>query len=147
MKKRRMAKNITSGIMAVFIVSTLAAYVLGNNLQAPNETIIIDGKKPVKFNHSVHIALKLDCGTCHHDKEHQPLTRETLATLNADQLSCISCHNSAFSNKKLRKMKNIFHSRCRTCHKSGVGEKKGPTKCVDCHGKKTKKQVRTIEGC
>lgn len=106
-------------------------------LTAPMEEIVIDGKKPARFSHRTHLDLEITCGACHHDAEHQPLTAETIAGMeNARKLKCESCHNEDFADSKLNSKKLVFHARCKECHKNGVGEKTGPTKCTDCHLKK-----------
>ena len=120
-------------------VSTVSAGEDGG-LKMPAESITIEGKKPARFDHNKHMALEgVTCGQCHHDAEQQPLSAEAIAGFSKNrQLACISCHNSEFAVEKLRKAKNIFHARCKECHKKGVGDKKGPTKCNDCHIKKKK---------
>ena len=139
-----MRKLLLTGAVCVSLgLGTLA--IAGGGLQAPDEPITIEGKKPATFNHQTHTALGLDCGTCHHDAEHQPLSAEDIAALpSADKLACESCHNENFANPKLQKRMNVFHTRCKDCHQEGVDGKKGPTKCSDCH---VKKKTRAIEGC
>jgi hypothetical protein len=136
-------------ILTAALVTTLGfgiatGALAGGGLQAPAQPITIEGKKPVTFNHAPHLALGLKCGTCHHDASHNPLTAEAISALpSGDQLACENCHNQNFANAKLQKRMNVFHTRCRECHKAGVNGKKGPTKCGDCHHQ----QKRTIEGC
>ena len=106
-------------------------------LQTPAEEIIIGDKKPAKFDHKKHLELTITCGQCHHDSEHQPLTAETIAAMeNGRKLACQSCHNADFANPKLNSKKLVFHANCKGCHKSGINDKKGPTKCTGCHIKK-----------
>jgi hypothetical protein len=113
-------------------------------LTAPKDTITIAGKKPVTFNHQTHLDLGVTCGQCHHDSAHQPRTAENIAALgNGEALSCASCHNSDFANSKLRERKDIFHARCKECHKAGFNGKHGPTNCTACHTK----QKKAVEGC
>lgn len=115
-----------------------------NSMGAPEDEIVIEGRKPAHFNHTTHITLGLSCATCHHDQDHQPLTAEAIAALaDATGLQCVSCHNSDFANGELQKAKDVFHARCRTCHKEGYQGKNGPTKCSSCHIKKKK----AYEGC
>jgi hypothetical protein len=103
-------------------------------LAAPEQAITIDGKKPARFDHAVHIALSMACGQCHHNGEHQPRNAEEIAALpDASGLRCISCHNGTFANPDLQKAKDVFHGRCRECHKTGFNGKKGPSGCNDCH--------------
>ena len=113
-------------------------------LTAPDTAIKIEGKKPVQFKHAIHLDLGVACGECHHDSNHDPRTAESIAAMtDSKSLECTSCHNSGFANPKLQKSKDIFHANCKTCHKVGFNEKKGPTKCSGCHGKKKK----AVEGC
>lgn len=108
-------------------------------LKAPDTEIVIEGKKPARFDHKKHLALGVTCGQCHHDAQHNPLTKEAILALdNGSKLQCQSCHNQDFPNKQLNSIKLAFHVRCKECHKAGVGGKKGPTKCTDCHLKKEK---------
>ncbi|MGV1097891.1 cytochrome c3 family protein [Thiovibrio sp. JS02] len=105
-------------------------------LKAPAETITIEGRKPARFNHATHTALGLDCGACHHDAKHQPLTEANIGALaNGDSLRCGGCHKADFANEKLRKPMDLFHARCKSCHTAGVNGKTGPTGCNDCHVK------------
>ena len=116
----------------------------GGPVSAPEKAITIDGKKPVKFKHSVHLDLGVSCGECHHDGNHEPRPAESIAAMaDSKSLKCTSCHNGDFANPELQKAKDIFHANCKTCHKAGFNEKKGPTKCSGCHGKKKK----AVEGC
>ena len=116
----------------------------GDPVKAPENTITIQGKKPVKFKHGVHLDLGIACGECHHDDKHQPRTAEGIGALaDASTLKCVSCHNGDLANPKLQKAKDIFHTNCKSCHKAGVNGKNGPTKCSGCHVRKKK----TIEGC
>lgn len=117
----------------------------GAPLKAPETALTIDGKKPAHFSHPTHLKLGLDCGTCHHDGEHKPLTSEAIAAMpDVKGLHCVSCHNSTFANMALQKEKDVFHARCKECHKAGYEGKTGPTGCLDCHIKQVKKAV---EGC
>jgi hypothetical protein len=133
-------KRLTVLTVAAF---SFAFFAIGNGpataeekgmLTAPTEEIIIDGQKPARFSHQKHLDLQIDCGTCHHDAKHQPLTAEAIGTMeNAEKLKCQSCHNADFANSELNSQKLVFHARCKECHQKGVGDKKGPTKCTDCH--------------
>ena len=115
-------------------------------LKAPEGEITITGKKPARFNHQTHLDLKVECGTCHHDAKHQPRSEADIAAMdNIEQLRCTTCHNEEFSNNKLQKPKQIFHARCRDCHKQGASGKKGPTQCSSCHIKT--KRPAAAEGC
>ena len=148
MKKQWTVLAMASVAMGLFLISSMTVSAEGDGLRAPSEAVTIDGKKPVKFQHSVHTALGLECGACHHDAEHQPRTKEAIAGLeSAAELACVSCHNQNFANKKLQKKKDVFHARCKVCHKAGVEGKKGPVKCSGCHVKTVKKSAPAIEGC
>jgi len=115
----------------------------GEPAMAPQEELTIEGKKPARFSHPVHLNLGLDCASCHHDQEHKPLSAEAIGALgDTSQLKCVTCHNSGFPNKDLQKAKDVFHARCQTCHKEGFAGKTGPKKCTDCHLKK-----KGYEGC
>lgn len=144
MKKKLMIAGSIFGLALTLGLGSLSAYAEGP-LKAPETKLIIEGKKPAQFNHQTHIKMGLNCETCHHDAEHKPLNADAIATLsNAKVLKCVSCHNTNFSNKDLQKQKDVFHARCKECHKAGHNGKKGPSGCTDCHIKKEKKAV---EGC
>ena len=131
-------------LMAILIASAtwlFAGLSVGSEaagMNAPEGEIIIEGeKKSARFSHPVHLNLGVDCGQCHHDSEKQPLTDKDIAAMeNNLQLRCVSCHNKDFVNPKLQTSKAAFHTRCKECHKKGVNDKKGPTKCTGCHVKK-----------
>ncbi|MCF6291470.1 MAG: cytochrome c family protein [Desulfobacterales bacterium] len=131
---------VLSTAFAVGMGGTMAMAAATEGLQAPTVEIIIEGRKPARFDHQTHLALEgVTCGQCHHDAGHQPLSEEVIGAMaNARQLACVSCHNQDFANEKLRKVKDAFHRRCKGCHKTGVAEIKGPTKCKACHLKKKK---------
>ena len=136
---RRMIVALST-VLAVGMGGTMAMAAATEGLQAPAGEITIEGKKPARFNHQTHMLLEgVTCGHCHHDAERQPLSEEAIGAMaNTKQLACVSCHNQDFANEKLRKVKDAFHGRCKECHKTGVGEIKGPTKCKACHLKKKK---------
>lgn len=136
--------------MRKMMVAVSAAVVLGlctlavaeekEVVKAPDGPITIVGQKPALFDHSVHLGLEgISCGSCHHDANHKPLGEEDIAKIgSAKKLACVSCHNSEFPNKELSSRKTIFHTNCKECHKKGVGDTFGPTKCTDCHVKNEK---------
>lgn len=135
------ATTIALAVTAIWGINSANA---GGSMQAPTEPITIEGKKPVKFNHQTHLDLGVSCGQCHHDAGHQPRTAADIATLSgSEELSCASCHNSTFANPELQSRKDIFHARCKECHKTGINGKQGPTGCTACHGKSKK----AVEGC
>lgn len=143
MKKRRMFFGVAAAAV-LGIGLGMGMVFAGPPAGAPENEIIIEGKKPARFNHATHSALGLECGVCHHDGEHSPLAAESIAAL-ADpaELRCVSCHNDAHPNTEMQKPKDVFHARCQTCHKEGYQGKTGPTKCTDCHIR----QSKTLEGC
>ncbi|OGQ88195.1 MAG: hypothetical protein A2512_02525 [Deltaproteobacteria bacterium RIFOXYD12_FULL_56_24] len=130
---------------------------------APPQDLVIKGKKPALFSHAKHTALGLDCGTCHHDAKHQPLSEAAIAGMpKADTLRCATCHTATFTNEKLQKPMDVFHARCKTCHATEINGKKGPTNCAACHTVSAttpaapeqkaapapaKKKTKAIEGC
>ncbi|MDD5757552.1 MAG: cytochrome c3 family protein [Desulfobulbaceae bacterium] len=144
MKKQLMMTGsifVATVFLGLGSLSVLAA----GTLKAPETEVTIEGKKPAHFNHQTHLKMGMTCGTCHHDAEHKPLTAEAIAVLpDAKGLACVSCHNSTFAKQELQKQKDVFHARCKECHKSGYEGKTGPSSCVDCHIQKVKKAV---EGC
>jgi hypothetical protein len=137
-------------------ISTIAAITIGlaigittamanQPITAPDQPITIAGKKPVKFNHTKHLGLGIACAECHHDAKHLPRTAEDIGAMtDSSVLQCANCHNSDFAKPKLQKRKAIFHANCKTCHKAGLNNKTGPTKCSGCH---TRKKPRAVEGC
>ena len=142
-KQMRITGLICGAVMSSMLV--IGFSYAGTAAKPPQEEIIIDGKKPARFSHPTHFQLGLDCASCHHDKEHTPLSAEAIGALSdTGSLKCVSCHNSEHPSKDLQKAKDIFHAKCKTCHKEGFAGKKGPTKCTSCHLKKKKK---AYEGC
>ena len=112
-------------------------------LKAPEAEIIIAGeKKSARFSHPVLLNIGGDCGQCHHDSDHQPLTDKNIELRLWTPVSsfgrCASCHNKDFANPKTSDPQESvhFHARCKECHKQGVDGKQGPTKCTGCHIKK-----------
>jgi cytochrome c5 len=145
-------KKSTLMMLAMATMMAMGQTAAAGTLQAPTDAVTIDGKKPVQFQHKVHLGLGLECGACHHDATHQPLNAEAIgAKKAAADLRCVQCHNADFANDKLRQPKDIFHARCQGCHKAGVNDKKGPTKCTACHGAKDKAAAKAptkkLEGC
>ena len=135
---KKTMKTTLFGLAAMFLLAGIISGSAAAGMQAPADEIIIEGeKKSARFSHPVHTALGVECGQCHHNKEHKPLTEGDIASMeNNLQLQCASCHNQDFADPKLNSPKAAFHARCKECHKQGVDGKKGPTKCTDCHVKK-----------
>ena len=124
--------------LALFTTNYLSTGSAAEGLTAPTEDVVIDGKKPARFPHSTHLVIGITCGTCHHDGDHQELSGEAIGAMNdGTALRCASCHNPDHPDKKLQKAKDIFHARCKECHKAGYEGKNGPTKCTGCHIKKS----------
>ncbi len=144
MRKMMSGLLLTMGLFLTVVVP--ATLVSAQGITVPSSEITIDGKKPARFNHDTHLKLGVECGQCHHDAKHQPLSEAGITAMESgEQLRCVNCHNQKLSNSKLQKPKQIFHARCRGCHKEGVKGKKGPGKCSSCHLKK--KPAKPIEGC
>lgn len=142
-KKMMMSGAFLSAVTTIVFGAGLV--LAAASLLVPEKEMVIEGKKPARFDHAKHTALGVECGVCHHDKDHNPLTAENVgASGNEEQLRCMSCHNKNFANAELQKAKDVFHARCKTCHKEGYNGKNGPAKCKDCH-LKTKKTA--VEGC
>jgi hypothetical protein len=88
-------------------------------------------KSPVQFNHTKHNAeFKVKCDECHHvfkDKKNTWKEGDKVA-------KCSECHKSPKENEgEMLSLMNSYHKNCRDCHKT---QKKGPTKCDECHPKK-----------
>lgn len=139
-------KKLIAAAIALTITGiwTGNAALAGETTKVPAGAVTIEGKKPVSFDHQIHLKLGVACGQCHHDAKHQPRTAEAIGTLTkTDELQCATCHNDKFAKAELRERKDIFHARCKDCHAAGVGGKKGPTNCAACHSKAKK----AVEGC
>lgn len=138
-------KKLVAAAIALLIAGagTLSAAGAADPLTAPAGNITIAGKKPVTFDHQSHLKLGVTCGQCHHDAKHQPRTAEAIGQAKAAELQCAACHNEKFAKPELRQSKDIFHARCKECHKAGVNGKQGPTNCAGCHGAVKK----AVEGC
>jgi hypothetical protein len=131
-------------VLALFVLAASWLVVMGTSFAAeeegtgaPKEEIIIKGeKKSARFAHAVHLDLDVTCGQCHHNSEHKALTDKDITAMEkSEQLQCVNCHNENFGDPELQTLKNVFHARCKECHKQGVNGKTGPTKCTDCHVK------------
>ena len=108
-------------ILAVFAVVTLA-------MAAAPDVVNYDTKfGKVTFKHKDHQKRVGEgrCNTCHHKNKAD----------GSDAAKCASCHTKKEvmkEGKKVVKIKDAFHKKCKACHKA---EKKGPTKCKECHVK------------
>ncbi len=141
-----MKKTITATLLAMGLLVGLGTSApTAQAATTPDKVITIDGNKPARFDHAVHLRLGVSCGQCHHDASHQPLDEAAIkAMAEPGNLHCETCHKQDFANAKLRQRKDIFHARCKECHQQGVAGKKGPTSCNACHLSKPRKAV---EGC
>jgi hypothetical protein len=137
MAMKRIWLSVLLVLSAVSLFAGASFGAEGQGLQAPGSEIIIAGeKKSARFAHPVHLDLGVACGQCHHDSQHQALTDTDIAAMeDGQQLRCASCHNKDFSVPELQTLKDVFHARCKECHKQGVNGKTGPSKCTDCHVK------------
>jgi hypothetical protein len=112
------------------------------SLETPEEIDIennvyeVDRKGSVWFPHLDHAeGYDIDCHACHHEyqgskniwQEGQPVKK------------CLSCHDPARNEGRLKKLRTAFHGNCKGCHKklAKEGETTAPyKKCTDCHEKK-----------
>ncbi len=80
-------------------------------------------KAAVTFDHKAHADTLKKCSVCHHKSDE--------AGKGASKCFSAECHGAKAEGKKLD-MKEAYHKTCKGCHQK---EKKGPTKCDDCHKK------------
>jgi len=138
-------RNLMMGMAAIAALVLAVGPVWATEPGPPPGELTIQGKKPARFSHEKHLGQGMECGQCHHDADHAPLTAEAIGKLSdSGTLQCATCHKEGFANAKLQRRKDVFHARCRTCHKEGYNGKKGPTRCNACHLKKKRKK---LEGC
>ena len=128
-------------VVSVFLVSAgLYAGTEVSDVVKMDDPIYKKHKKGIcEFTHKKHTEdYKISCGECHHDDKGKPLTLK----MGDDVQKCSVCHKGTkkIKGKKLSKkekiiayQKNALHANCIKCHKK---EKKGPTKCKQCHPKK-----------
>ena len=87
-----MVKNtiIFIAVAAIAVSLGLRGAQADGPLTAPDKGITIEGKKPVTFQHSVHLEAGVSCGECHHDSKHQPLRSEAIGMLTSpESLQCV----------------------------------------------------------
>ena len=112
-----MSRKLAVILLAIAVAMAFAASmaVAGD----PPATMMIDKgkdkKSGVEFSHAKH-AETIDCFKCHHASK----TKEEIK-------SCFECHGK---DAAASSVKDAFHKSCLDCHKA---EKKGPTKCKECH--------------
>jgi hypothetical protein len=129
LRRRRMAKKIVLCVAVLAMVCGFSAISMAG--EGP-ETVTIDTPKKknttVTFAHWTHQASN-DCATCHHGKNADGSQGPYVA---GNEAKCATCHDGSLANKKVATAKKAAHVKCKGCHKA---EKKGPTKCNDCHVK------------
>ena len=102
-------------VAAVFAAGTVFA-------AAPEKIVLKEiqkNKPPVSFTHKAHGEKVKECAACHHKDAA------------GSEQKCSKCHGAKAEGKKVD-LKEAFHTQCKGCHQK---EKKGPTKCDDCHKK------------
>ncbi|CAO0822733.1 Cytochrome c3 family protein [Desulfarculales bacterium] len=91
-------------------------------------------KAVVRLTHTKHgTEHKVACDKCHHVKAN----KKTNIWKEGDKVEkCAECHTSADKKPAAEgvplSLYNALHKQCRECHKD---QKKGPTKCDECHPK------------
>ena len=114
-------KKVASLVAVIIAV----VFSFGVALAAPPDKMVIDKikktKAPVAYDHKAHSAKVKECKTCHHKDE----------AGKEQACSSAKCHGAKADGKKLE-AKESFHKQCKGCHQK---EKKGPTKCDECHKK------------
>lgn len=112
-----------AALMAVVVAVVFSAgLVIGAD--APEKVTLdkIKKEKPaVTFNHKGHGEKVKACAECHHKDEKGK----------EQKCSTADCHGAKADGKKVE-LKEAFHKKCKGCHQK---EKKGPTKCDECHKK------------
>ncbi|RJP25253.1 MAG: hypothetical protein C4529_01305 [Deltaproteobacteria bacterium] len=114
-----MRKFATLLAVVMLTVFSAGAIVAAN---APEKATIKDvqkSKPAVTFNHKAHGEKIGKCAECHHKDAA------------GKEQKCFSCHK-AEKGKDAVALKDAMHTKCKGCHQK---EKKGPTKCGDCHKK------------
>jgi uncharacterized paraquat-inducible protein A len=108
-------------LLAVVMVAVFSAGVIVA-ADAPEKITIKEVQKtkpPVVFAHKAHADKIGKCATCHHKDEA------------GKEQKCSGCHKAKMEKEK-ESFKEVMHTSCKGCHQK---EKKGPTKCDDCHKK------------
>jgi hypothetical protein len=109
---------------AFMVVAMAVVFAFGTAFAGGPDKISIDKFKKTKgavaFDHKGHQAKVKVCKDCHHKDEKDKESK------------CSGCHGEKADGKKLE-AKEAFHKQCKGCHQK---EKKGPTKCDECHPKK-----------
>ena len=124
------SKSVASLVVAFLFSLALAGLSFATDT-GPDTIVLKAGKKgDVTFHHKKHQE-KIKCGECHHAKG--PDGKQAPYTEGMKIQKCDACHNKSFPNKRLARPMKAFHTNCKGCHKA---QKKGPTKCKECHIKK-----------
>ena len=108
-------------LLAVVMVAVFSAGVIVA-ADAPEKVTIKEIQKtkaPVSFNHKAHADKIGKCAECHHKDAA------------GKEQKCSTCHK-AKKEGDASDFKEAMHGKCKGCHSK---EKKGPTKCDDCHKK------------
>jgi hypothetical protein len=134
-----MKKTILLSAAVAFLAATIFSSAFTVEAHEKHESHTIDylqnTKPPVKFPHKMHSAKdgnNIACNVCHHKLKE-----------GNDPRACKKCHVKGAITKvdegdapdpcfNEKCTKNIFHERCKGCHKE---KGKGPTKCKECHVK------------
>lgn len=103
-------------VLAVLVLTAVAALAAEMNMGAPNLVIPAGNKGDVSFPHGTHQTVLEDCNTCH--------------SLFPQEPGSIVSLKAAGTLRKMQVMKV-----CRGCHKemTQAGKKTGPVNCNDCH--------------
>ncbi len=110
--KKNLATLVATFVSAVFLLGGLALAGEPGKVKLDNGP----GKKSaVEFDHKAHTTHVADCKTCHHKEK---------------DTKCFKCHKLEASDTSKVTLKKAAHKSCKDCHKK---EKKGPTKCKECH--------------
>ena len=127
------AASLLTGVVSLGIFLTGMAAAVEN----PQKQITLEGVRPAVFDHETHLGNGINCGECHHKSKETPFSdQEVRAQTSGKTLSCSYCHNSKFSNERLRLVRAVMHQQCKGCHLKGYKGVKGPARCSGCHKKK-----------
>ena len=129
MKKTMIALTMiwAAGLTVTMNDLNAAPAAAGGKITAPIQELVISGNKPARFSHAKHTALGLNCGTCHHDAKHQPLTEAAIAGMpKPDCLRCATCH---------------------TAPAAATGQKAAPAVAAPAPTAPAVKKPKAIEGC
>ncbi len=133
-----MKKTLMVLAMVMVIAIPLAVFAAGLKIDVPAENFAakdlkggVKAKSAVTFDHDTH-GKTIACAECHHKSD------EAKLKAGEKPAKCFGgdCHGPAdkvVDGKKMVDSKNAYHKNCLDgCHKK---DKKGPTKCDECHPK------------